>query len=82
MGVLEIRISCLHARCAVFDSFFAAYIVYIDWILGTPALLYNLATLIHCPTSNIIQLITYDIMMIGCGFIGAFRFHGPTISVT
>jgi len=48
-----------------------AYIVYIDWILGTPCLLYNLATLIHCPTSNIIQLITYDIMMIGCGFIAA-----------
>ena len=63
---------------AVFDSSFAAYIVYIDWFLGTPTLLYNLATLIHCPTSNIIQLITYDIMMIGCGFVGAFGvYHLP-----
>jgi bacteriorhodopsin len=53
----------------------AAYIVYIDWILGTPCLLYNLATLIHCPTSNIIQLITYDILMVGCGFIGTIRVY-------
>ena len=49
----------------------AAYIVYIDWILGTPCLLYNLATLIHSPTATIVQLITYDIMMIGTGFVAA-----------
>jgi hypothetical protein len=54
-----------------------AYIVYIDWILGTPCLLYNLATLIHCPTSNIIQLVTYDILMVGCGFIGTIVLAQP-----
>ncbi len=54
-----------------FPSFYAAYIVYIDWILGTPCLLYNLATLIHSPTATIVQLMTYDIMMIGTGFVAA-----------
>lgn len=43
---------------------------YLDWVLTTPLLLVELGILAEAPIQIILEIIGFDILMIGCGFLG------------
>jgi bacteriorhodopsin len=58
-----------YANSPIYPVFYARYV---DWIITTPLILYDLATLAGADRSQIIFVMGLDIMMIGLGFTGAF----------
>ena len=54
-----------------------SWITYVEFLVTTPLMLVNMASLIHAPHSVRVQLIIFDILMISTGFIGASRDRLP-----
>ena len=50
-----------------------SWITYVEFLITTPLMLVNMASLIHAPHSVRVQLIIFDILMIVTGFIGALH---------
>ena len=47
-----------------------SWITYVEFIITTPLILVNIASLIHAPRSATNQLVIFDLLMIIAGFVG------------